>query len=126
MTSLGHVNIRTSQLEVSVGFYRDVLGLTPGRAATRPHSSDHVWMSDAEGRACVHLQRTNAGPPSAAESAGVHHVAFDCTDPDAWRRKLASLGVDYTAAEFTEANLLQLNIVDPNGVRLELLFRGEE
>ena len=45
MTQLAHVNIRSTDLEESVAFYRDILGLRPGPAATRPHSNDHVWMS---------------------------------------------------------------------------------
>ena len=124
MVRLGHVNIRSSRLNESIVFYRDIIGLTPGRAATRPESDDHVWMSDQDGQPCIHLQRTDAGAPEAAETSGVHHIAFDCGDPDKWRRKLTSLGVAFREAVFAEANMLQFNLTDPNGVRLELTFTG--
>ena len=126
MVSLGHVNIRSSRLNESIVFYRDIIGLTPGRAATRPQSDDHVWMSDDDGHPCIHLQRTDAGPADAAETAGVHHVAFNCADPDSWRDKLTSAGIEYREARFAEADMLQFNLRDPNGVRLELLFVGAE
>src|SRR5689334_7342873 len=122
MVSLGHVNIRTSLLEESVAFYREVIGLSAGRAETRPRSSDHVWMSDEHGNPCIHLQRTEAAAPDVAETSGVHHIAFNCAEPDTWRHKLTSLGIAYKEARFPEANMLQFNLIDPNGVRIELLF----
>ena len=124
MVSLGHVNIRTALLEESVAFYRDVIGLAPRRAATRPQSPDHVWMSDSLGNPCIHLQRIEAAAADGDESAGVHHIAFNCSNPDSWRSKLTSLGIEYTEAVFAEAEMLQFNLTDPNGVRLELLFGG--
>lgn len=125
MTSLAHVNIRTADLEASVAFYRDVLGLAPGPAATRPGSADHVWMSDEEGCPCVHLQRTAAGPEDPREHAGMHHLALLCSNPNEWRQKLRSMGIDYSEAQFAAARMIQLNLKDPDGVRLELLFENQ-
>lgn len=122
MTSLAHVNIRTAALDESVAFYRDVIGLTPGPAATRRGSADHVWMSDDEGNPCIHLQRTDASAGDATEHTGVHHVALSCSNPANWRQKLGSMGVDHEEKEFAAARMIQFNLRDPNGVRLELLF----
>jgi catechol 2,3-dioxygenase-like lactoylglutathione lyase family enzyme len=121
MPKLAHVNIRTSDLESSVAFYRDVIGLSPGPAATRPGSSDHVWMSDDDANPCIHLQRTSA-PTTGEELAGLHHVAISCDGLDSWRAKLASMSVDFREADFRTAQLVQLNLRDPDGVRVELLF----
>jgi catechol 2,3-dioxygenase-like lactoylglutathione lyase family enzyme len=120
MISLGHINVRTTKLDESVAFYRDVLGLTPGPAATRPDSDDHVWMSDSKGSACVHLQRTQTA--ASGDGAGVHHFAFNCDDAGAWRRKLESLGVEHEEREFAAAGMIQFNLRDPNGVLVELTF----
>ncbi|MFL6731384.1 MAG: VOC family protein [Sphingomicrobium sp.] len=123
MIRFGHVNVRTNKLEESIAFYHDVLGLTPGAAATRPHSKDHVWMSDDAGRPCVHLQRTGADRLE-MNGAGVHHFAFDCEDPEAWRGKLDALGIHHDETEFAEAGMLQFNLRDPNGLLVELTFTG--
>ena len=120
MIKLHHANIRTPHLEQTVAFYRDVLDLTPGPAATRPGSNEHVWMSDGEGVPCIHLQRRDGHALN--ERAAVNHLAFSCENPDAWRDKLRSFGIDHTETEFESANILQFNIIDPNGVRLELAF----
>jgi catechol 2,3-dioxygenase-like lactoylglutathione lyase family enzyme len=121
MIHLAHVNIRTAALANSVAFYRDVLGLSPGPAATRPDSADHVWMRDRAGNPCVHLQRTEQ---TSIENggAGLHHIAFDCEYPDKWRRKLERLGIAHEEQDFASTRMLQFNLRDPNGVRIELTF----
>lgn len=123
MTSLAHVNIRASRLEQSVAFYRDVIGLTPGPAATRPGSPDHVWMSDDQSNPCIHLQTTDSSGAHAHEGGGVHHIALACSSPEGWRKKLADMGIDFDESHFPSAGLIQLNLCDPDGVRLELLFK---
>jgi catechol 2,3-dioxygenase-like lactoylglutathione lyase family enzyme len=125
MPKLAHVNIRSADLEQSLAFYRDVLGLTPGPAATRPESVDHVWMSDEDGYPCVHLQRASQPSPTPGGHRGVHHVALSCSGLQRWRDKLESIGLDYQEAEFRNAKLVQLNLRDPDGVRLELLFEDD-
>jgi catechol 2,3-dioxygenase-like lactoylglutathione lyase family enzyme len=124
MAQLAHVNIRTADLEGSVAFYRDILGLRPGPAATRPQSNDHVWMSDEHGNPCIHLQRTNASAADGREHAGMHHLALACSDAESWREKLKSMDIDYQESEFASANLVQINLLDPDGVRIELLFEA--
>ena len=122
MISLGHVNIRTTDLERSVAFYRDIIGLKPGPAATRPDSEDHVWMHSSEGLPCIHLQRATSAETNSSVGAGVHHVAFTCVDADSWRHRLSDREIEYSEARFDAAGLLQFNLIDPDGVRLELLF----
>lgn len=124
MTTLAHVNIRTADLERSVSFYRDVLGLSPGPAATRPGSADHVWMTDEQGNPCIHLQRASLAAANLGQHAGMHHLALACSNPEAWRQKLNSLGVDFQEAEFTVARMMQFNLLDPDRVRIELLFES--
>lgn len=124
MTRLGHVNIRSASLADSVAFYRDVLDLMPGRAATRPGSDAHVWMHDGAGNPCLHLQRAE-GRSVERGGAGLHHIAFDCENPDKWRRKLKRLGIAFEEHEFASSRMLQFNLRDPDGVRIELTFTGE-
>jgi catechol 2,3-dioxygenase-like lactoylglutathione lyase family enzyme len=124
MPKLAHVNIRSSDLDASVAFYRDVLGLTPGSAETRPDSVDHVWMSDEEANPCIHLQRANGSPANESETAGLHHIALSCAGLDHWRAKLKTMDVEYRETEFCSADIVQLNLRDPDGVRVELLFRA--
>jgi len=122
MTTLAHVNIRAADLDRSVAFYRDVLGLIPGPAATRPTSADHVWMTDEQGNPCIHLQRTDGPPAEPGERSGFHHLALACSNPNEWRRKLSSMSIHFHESEFAGARLSQFNLRDPDGVQVELLF----
>lgn len=124
MPTLAHVNIRTADLARSVAFYREVLGLSAGPAATRPSSPDHVWMSDDAGNPCIHLQRSTAAGSSDQDGAGIHHLAVACSNPAEWRQKLSSMGIEYREAEFPAAGMIQFNLLDPDGVRIELLFEN--
>ena len=120
MIRLGHVNIRTTRLQETAEFYSGVLGLTPGQAATRPDSDRHIWMFDSAGAPIVHVQQSDE--VEATETAPLHHFAFDCDDLQHWYDRLTSFGIDFTQSHFPHAGLVQLNLCDPNGVRLELTF----
>jgi catechol 2,3-dioxygenase-like lactoylglutathione lyase family enzyme len=125
MARLAHVNIRTPRFAETVAFYERVLGLTAAPAATRPDSDRHAWLVEADGRASVHIQGEEAGAGvGAATSPAYHHIAFDCTDAGHWRERLRGLGERFDEIAFAEAGLLQFNLVDPNGLKLELTFRA--
>jgi catechol 2,3-dioxygenase-like lactoylglutathione lyase family enzyme len=124
MIRLGHVNIRSASLADSVAFYRDVLDLMPGPAATRPGSDAYVWMHDGAGNPCLHLQLAEGGIVESG-GAGLHHIAFDCENPGNWRRKLERHGIAFQEHQFANGRILQFNLLDPDGVRIELTFTGE-
>jgi catechol 2,3-dioxygenase-like lactoylglutathione lyase family enzyme len=124
MARLAHVNIRTPRFEETVAFYERVLGLTRAAAATRPDSARHAWMSEADGRPSIHVQGEPAGEQAGRSTSPLyHHIAFDCSDAEHWRRRLDALGEPYEEMVFREAGLVQFNLVDPNGLVVELTFK---
>jgi catechol 2,3-dioxygenase-like lactoylglutathione lyase family enzyme len=124
MTRLAHVNIRTPRFDETVDYYRRVIGLTAMPAATRPDSQRHAWMSEADGHASIHIQQEQAAETVAAGGSPMyHHIAFDCVNPQQWRNRLTGLGEPFTELVFAEAGLVQFNLTDPNGLRLELTFK---
>jgi catechol 2,3-dioxygenase-like lactoylglutathione lyase family enzyme len=126
MTRLAHVNIRTPRFTDTVDYYRRVIGLTALPAATRPDSQLHAWMSEEDGRASVHIQHDEAADGGAPASSPIyHHIAFDCVDPQQWRERLARVGEPFTEVAFAEARLVQFNLTDPNGLKLELTFKAD-
>ena len=125
MIALGHVNLRTERMAETVRFYCDVLGFRAGDAATRPGSPNHVWLFDSDGSPGIHVQSATAGGGAGEPAVGIHHVAFNCHDIEHWEQRLAAAGVPFSRSEFPEATMSQLNLTDPNGVRLELSFGHE-
>ena len=119
VTALDHINIETTELEKTVDFYVEVLGLRNGE---RPDFDfPGVWLYCGE-RAAIHLvgvdeqHERNTGP--------FNHVAFEAHDYVATQARLRALGLRFTTREFPKFTLRQIFIDDPNGVTVELSFRG--
>jgi catechol 2,3-dioxygenase-like lactoylglutathione lyase family enzyme len=130
---LDHVNIRTSDVAGTLNFYRDVLDM---KIATPPFASaakaQAGWLLDENGAAIVHVGHVDEPYPSdarmpftAAHGSGVvHHVALECSDYDAMLERIQAQGLAFDVNKVPGTDLTQIFIVDPNGVILELNFRG--
>ncbi|HEY4546963.1 MAG TPA: VOC family protein [Pedomonas sp.] len=134
INSLDHVNIRTSRLDESIAFYRDILGLTVGTIPGFQDTSRGAWIEAGNGRAVIHLNAAMPGPDFLGEdrnwseikgSGRVHHVAFDCTDFEAMHQRLTDAGIPLKLNTVEAINLRQIFIQDPNDVLLELNFHGD-
>ena len=124
--SMSHVAVKTADLEGTIRFYEDVMGL---RLAERPpFAFPGAWMADASGSAIIHLY---AGRPGLDErgrafvgSAAVDHFSLNAQGFGAYRRKFEALGLDYREQPVPATDIWQLFVYDPNGVMVELVFDG--
>ena len=139
---LEHYNIRTTRFEETVRFYDDVLGMKCKRAPMAPESMPPTWIYDDSGTPVVHLTPVDPADPEgsyakiasqfrgAAEdvafqgSGAIDHIAFECEGYDEILARVESKGLHYTPNDFSQFGLRQIFITDPNGVTLELNFRG--
>lgn len=131
VNALDHVNIITDDLEGTCRFYVDLFDLDV-RDGPEPLPPEHVqWLYDAQDRAIFHInskgmnqafqRETQSGPTTGA----IHHVALDCSDHKAFMAKLEENEIDYRLNDIPSVGLKQLFFTEPNGVLLELNFRGE-
>lgn len=120
-TAMNHFTILTNQLETTVEFYRDLLGLEVGPRP--PLGFPGAWMY-CGGQAVLHII---AGRPMPANPAGVlDHMAFSGADlPDVLRR-LDARGLERVLRRQPDSGVWQLFFHDPNGARVELDFAPEE
>jgi len=132
---LQHVLIQTTDLSGTVRWWQEVLGLQPG-----PHPDfgfPVAWLY-LDGEDVLHLAQGGAGVPanrqaylgqeSQAErgSGVVDHLAFHGTDLPGMIRHLRALGVPFRSRRVDAQGLFQLFLFDPNGVKVELNFDGQE
>jgi catechol 2,3-dioxygenase-like lactoylglutathione lyase family enzyme len=119
---LDHFNIRTRQLDATVRFYQDILGLENG---DRPNFSfPGAWMY-SEGRPVVHL--VDISPTSEQQkpdSVVVHHVAFASRDFNGMKARLQSKGMAFDTRQVPGGELWQIFVRDPNGVMIELNYEA--
>jgi catechol 2,3-dioxygenase-like lactoylglutathione lyase family enzyme len=119
---LDHFNIRTRQLDATVRFYQDILGLENG---DRPNFSfPGAWMY-SEGRPVVHL--VDISPTSEQQkpdSGVVHHVAFASRDFNGMKARLQSKGMAFDTRQVPGGELWQIFVRDPNGVMIELNYEA--
>lgn len=129
LKALDHVNIITSNLEASAAFYKGLLGLDIRHAPPPLPEDMALWLYDEAGRPVIHLNHTNMPKVvdrdvSGAKTGVLHHVAFECEGYEDMRAQLIAQDIAHESNEIDSIGLSQLFVEDPNGVLLELNFRG--
>jgi catechol 2,3-dioxygenase-like lactoylglutathione lyase family enzyme len=119
---LDHFNIRTRNLNATVRFYEDVLGLEKG---ARPNFAfPGAWMY-SEGKPVVHLvDISKTDEPQKPDSGVVHHVAFISRGFSGMRQRLEAGKFEYDARQVPGGDLWQIFVNDPNGVMIELNYEA--
>jgi catechol 2,3-dioxygenase-like lactoylglutathione lyase family enzyme len=114
--SLHHVNIRTANLEQTVAFFTEAIGL---KAGWRPDFGfPGAWLYDSA-RPVVHLNLVDQAPRN--DSVSVDHVAFAFDALDEVLARLDRLNLRYTQPKLVSGtNVRQCFTEDPNGVIVEL------
>ena len=129
--SLDHVDIQTLDVAGTARFFTDVLGLAARPPTPGVDPAQITWMWDGQDRPIVHI--TQPGRTFADESektigtstGPIHHVAFECEGHAAMLARLESMGLPWRTREISQIGLRQIFVSEPNGVMLELNYRGD-
>jgi catechol 2,3-dioxygenase-like lactoylglutathione lyase family enzyme len=127
LEALEHYTVNCLDLEATRDFYRDVLGLTDG---FRPKLGFHGYWLYAGDVPVVHLlgpdgvQPENRTAEQGGDTGSLDHIAFRGKDAQATIAKLKAHGLKFRENEIREINLHQVFVQDPNGVMVEMNFRG--
>jgi catechol 2,3-dioxygenase-like lactoylglutathione lyase family enzyme len=115
-----HINIGTHQLDETRAFFRDAIGLAEGWRPNFPVGGAWLYAGDT---AVVHLvDLAEAKLPSS--QAALDHFALRIDDYDAAIARLDAAGIRYRAVDIPNTPIRQINLRDPNGVNIELNYRG--
>lgn len=115
---LNHVNVCTEDLAATRAFYVDLLGLTEG---PRPNFGvDGLWLYVGEAPIVHIVLETEARPARGA----LDHFSLTVADFDGALAKMDAAGVRYTAVDIPDGFGRQAFLRDPNGVTVELTWRG--
>jgi catechol 2,3-dioxygenase-like lactoylglutathione lyase family enzyme len=119
---LDHVNIRTANLDAMSAFYEDVLGLPRGK---RPSfGMGGAWHYCGK-QAVVHL--VESSKKLKTEEAQLEHFALRSGGTvKAFQKKMRETDTPYTVVPLTEINMIQVNVFDPDGNKIEIQFAASE
>lgn len=119
LQALDHVTLRSTDLARTLDFYQQVLGMKPG---PRPSFSiPGSWLYIA-GRPVLHILET----PIEGHGAAIDHVAFGARSRALLSARLDAAAVPFELVALPDGSALQMFLRDPDGARLELVFRHLE
>jgi catechol 2,3-dioxygenase-like lactoylglutathione lyase family enzyme len=117
VTGLDHYTINVSDLDATVAFYTDVLGLKNGERPAFQFPGAWLYCGDTP---IVHLI---AGHESLDTGTGtIDHVAFRGEGLSAYTAKLTEKGIAFEERDVPGKPLHQVFLHDPNGVKVEINF----
>ena len=118
--TIGHVHLKVSDLERSVAFYRDVIGLT----VTQRYGTDAAFLSAGDYHHHVGLNTwmSKGAAPGPKRHPGLFHTAFlfpDRASLGAALKRAISLGVEIEgAADHGVSEAIYFSDPDGNGIEI--------
>ena len=125
---LFHTAIRTADLDATVHFYTEVLGMIV--AERPPIGFPGAWLKPAQAGAdpTIHIYAGDAACEADGSvqvgSGAIDHVSVVCQGYGEFRDRFERFGLPYRENLVPATPLWQLFIYDPNAVQLELTFHA--
>ena len=120
-TTMNHFTILTDDVEGTVRFYGDLLGLAAGQ---RPNFDfPGAWLY-ASSQPILHV--IGGRPKSELKAGVIDHMAFTGRDLSGTLAKLKARGIEHSCRRQVGSGVWQVFFFDPNGARVELDFAADE
>lgn len=126
-----HIGVTCTDLDRSLAFYRDVLGMPEVERAERPGGTTLVFLRMG-GAGLVELiyRPGRDGARHAPSAPSIGHACLHVDDLDAWIARLAEHGIALTSGpnsmELPSGQVRLAFFNDPDGVPVELYEREHE
>jgi catechol 2,3-dioxygenase-like lactoylglutathione lyase family enzyme len=124
-----HVSITVPDIERSVAWYGDVLGLTKLMDEQHPNDPGYaIILGKPDWSMCIgiHTHPTNERERFEERRTGLDHVSFTVANRDelqAWQSRLEELGVEHSPITDRGAYAV-LVFRDPDNIQLEFITMG--
>ncbi len=119
-----HTRYRVDDLDRSVKFYREVLGLEEVRRHKSPRGSELVFLKAPESEETIELCSFPASGPVKVQT-DLTHLAFQVDSLEAFAQHLAKLGLAYSGGPHLKPDGSGFAFIDaPEGYEIELIQRS--
>ena len=116
-----HTRYRVNDLERTVKFYKDVLGLEETRRHKSPRGSELVFLKAQDSEELIELCSFPASGPVQVQP-DLTHLAFEVESLDAFGKHLAKLGLQYSDGPHVKPSGGGIAFIDaPEGYEIELI-----
>jgi lactoylglutathione lyase len=120
-TKLLHTRYRLNDLERSVKFYKDVLGLEEVRRHKSPRGSELVFLKAPQSEELIELCHFPTSGPVQVQP-DLTHLAFEVESLEAFGKHLATLGIQYSDGPHMKPDGGGIAFIDaPEGYEIELI-----
>lgn len=119
-----HTRYRVNDLERSVRFYREVLGLDEVRRHKSPRGSELVFLKATESEETIELcYFPDSGPVQVQPD--LTHLAFQVDSLEAFGQHLSQLGIRFSDGPHLKSDGSGIAFIDaPEGYEIELIQRS--
>ncbi len=116
-----HTRYRVADLEKTVGFYKDVLGLEEVKRSTSGRGSQLVFFKAPGSEELIEICKFDASGPVQV-GPDLTHLAFEVDDIEAFARHSAALGYPLSDGPPKSSNGSAIAFIDaPEGYEVELI-----
>jgi lactoylglutathione lyase len=119
-----HTRYRVNDLERTVKFYRDVLGLEEIRRHKSPRGSELAFLKAPEGKEEIEIGFFPGSEPVKCQP-DLTHLAFEVDSLKEFGKHLAAHGLKYSDGPTTSSSGTRFAFIDaPEGYEIELIQKG--
>jgi len=119
-----HTRYRVNDLEKTVKFYKEVLGLEEARRHESPRGSKLVFLKTPGSEELIEITYFPAGGPAQVQP-DLTHLAFEVDSLDEFAKHLEKLGIKYSDGPTKSSSGNTFAFIDaPEGYEIELIQPG--
>ncbi len=121
VTKLLHTRYRVNDLERTVSFYRDILGLTEVKRHKSPRGSELVFLQTPNSAELIEITYFPGSGPVQVQP-DLTHLAFEVESLEAFGQHLAKHGLKYSDGPTASSSGSVFAFIDaPEGYEIELI-----
>ena len=122
-----HTRMRVNDVERTVGFYQEALGLTVSRRHTSPRGAQLVFLATPGSDEEIEICQMPPGCPAVQVQPDLMHIAFEVVNLEAFAEELKAKGYALSDGPTVTGSGSVIAFIDaPEGYEVELIQRSQK
>lgn len=126
VTKLLHTRMRVNDIEATVKFYTEALGLTASRTHTSPRGAQLVFLATPNSDEEIEICQMPPGAESVQVQPDLMHLAFEVEDLEKFAAEAKAKGYELSDGPTTTGSGSVIAFIDaPEGYEVELIQKAK-